>query len=124
MISDFLKKLLFIKEFSISGGEINILGSKHVMLGADALLGLQETDTSKAYDFVKDSVMKGSPAEKAGLKEGDIILEFNGIIIKSGNSLGSLINGKRIGDKVVLKVLRDGKEFEVPVTFEKRPDNI
>lgn len=58
MISSFLQKLLFVKQFSLGDGKIDILGTNHVMLAADALLGLQETDESKAYDFVKDSVFK------------------------------------------------------------------
>ena len=58
MLSSFLQKLLFVKQFSLGDGNIDILGTRHIMLAADALLGLQETDETKTYDFVKDSVFK------------------------------------------------------------------
>lgn len=70
------------------------------------------------------AVVPGSPAEKSGLKEGDVILEFGGIKVDSDNQLGDLINKKNAGDKVNLKVFRDGKEITVEVTLGERPDNI
>jgi serine protease Do len=70
------------------------------------------------------AVVLGSPAEKAGLKEGDIILEFGGTKIDLNNQLAELINKKNVGDKVNLKVLRDGKEIAIEVTLEERPIDI
>jgi S1-C subfamily serine protease len=61
------------------------------------------------------AIYSGSPAEKVGLKEGDIILEFNGEKITSENSLAKIIMKYNPEDKITLKILRDGKEkiFEV-----------
>ena len=61
------------------------------------------------------AIFQGSEAEKAGLKEGDIILEFNGEKITTENTLAKIIMKHNPGDKVVLKILREGKEkiFEV-----------
>lgn len=70
------------------------------------------------------AVMANSPAEKAGLKEGDIILEFNSKKITLNNALASLINRQSTGDKIILKVLRDGKTIEILVTLESRPENL
>ncbi len=70
------------------------------------------------------SVMKDSPADKAGLKEGDIILEFDGQKITKDNPLNRLIANKRVGDTVTLKVLRDGKEMDVSVTLDERPETV
>ena len=70
------------------------------------------------------AVVPGSPAEKSGLKEGDIILEFGGTKIDSNNQLAELIDRKNVGDKVNLKVLRDGKEITIEVILEERPDNL
>jgi len=65
-------------------------------------------------------VVKGSAADKAGLKEGDIILEFNGEKITSENSLAKIIRKYNPGDKVVLKLLR-GKEIKtLEVVLEER----
>jgi serine protease Do len=70
------------------------------------------------------AIMSGSPAEKMGLKEGDIILEFNGTKITENNTLSSLINSYHAGDKITLKILREGKESIVQGTLEARPENL
>jgi serine protease Do len=70
------------------------------------------------------AIMSGSPAEKMGLEEGDIILEFNGTKITESNALSSLINSCRPGDKITLKILREGKESIVQGTLEARPENL
>ena len=59
------------------------------------------------------AVIPGSPADKAGLEENDIILEFNGTQINSDNSLAKLILQKNPNDEVTLKILHDGSEKEV-----------
>ncbi len=61
------------------------------------------------------AISPGSVAEKAGLKEGDIILEFNGEKITTENTLAKIIMKYSPGDKITLKVLRERKEevFEV-----------
>lgn len=61
------------------------------------------------------AIFPGSAAEKAGLKEGDIILEFNGEKITTENTLAKIIIKYNPGDKIILKILREGKEkiFEV-----------
>ncbi len=66
------------------------------------------------------AVVSGSPAEKAGLKEKDIILEFNGERITPEQTLSSFIQKYQVGQEVTLKIFRDGKEFEVKATLEER----
>ena len=68
------------------------------------------------------AVFPGSEAEKVGLKEGDIILEFDGKKITSDNSLAKIITQYNPGNKVVLKVLRDGKEKIFQVTLSERSE--
>ena len=72
----------------------------------------------------RPAVISGSPAQKAGLKEGDIILEFGGVKINKENNLAKLISQKRIGDKIGLKVLREGKEMKLEVILVERPINL
>ncbi len=67
-------------------------------------------------------VAKDSPAEKAGLKEGDVILEVNGIKMNDANSLMALLNKLRIGDKIKMKIFRNDKEMQLTVTLEERPE--
>jgi serine protease Do len=64
-------------------------------------------------------VVKGTAAARAGLKEGDIILEFDGKKITAENSLAKIIMGYDPGDKVVLKILREGQEKIVQVILDE-----
>ncbi|MFA7714611.1 MAG: trypsin-like peptidase domain-containing protein [Candidatus Paceibacterota bacterium] len=63
------------------------------------------------------AVVAGSPAAKAGLKEKDIILEFNGEKITQENTLTKAIADHLPGDKVTLKIARNNKQFLVDVTL-------
>ena len=67
------------------------------------------------------SILPGSPAEKAGLKEKDIIVKIDGTEVNDKNSLTSLIGRKTVGDDVTLTVFRDGKEQSVQVSLLAAP---
>lgn len=66
-------------------------------------------------------VVAGSPAEKAGLKEGDIITKVDGTSIDATHSLQTLIGQHKVGDKVSLTVIRDGKAVTLSATLEAAP---
>jgi len=68
------------------------------------------------------AIFPGSAAEKVGLKEGDIILEFNGEKITTENSLAKIIMKYNPRDKVVLKILRNGQEKIFQVTLDERSE--
>ncbi|GFO62580.1 DegQ family serine endoprotease [Geomonas paludis] len=68
-------------------------------------------------------VMKDSPAEKAGVKGGDIILEYDGHVIKDMAELPRRVAATPVGKKVKLVVLRDGKQVPLQVTVEKLKDS-
>lgn len=68
------------------------------------------------------AVTPGSAAEKAGILEGDIILEFNGAKITTENSLAKLIQKYNSGDKVSLKILRNGEEKMIEVILGERSE--
>jgi len=57
-----------------------------------------------------------TPAEKAGIKREDIIIEYNGQPIKEMNELPRLVAGTPPGTKTTVKVLREGKEKTFPIT--------
>jgi len=65
------------------------------------------------------AVVPGSPADKAGIVENDIILEVNGDKIDADHSLVSLIQQYQVGDEVELKVLSKAKEKTVKVKLEE-----
>ncbi|MEK6820705.1 MAG: 4-vinyl reductase [Nanoarchaeota archaeon] len=58
MLSALIKKLLFVRQFSIDEGKVEILGERHVMLPDSALLELQEIDPTKFYELMKSSALK------------------------------------------------------------------
>jgi serine protease Do len=63
------------------------------------------------------AIVSDSAAEKAGLQENDIILEFGGEKITLQNSLAKIIQKYNSGDKVVLKILREKEEKTIEVTL-------
>lgn len=69
------------------------------------------------------AVIPGSPADKAGIVENDIILEVDGIKLEPGKSLSSIIRQKQIGETVKLKILHRGEEKIIEVKLEKAPKN-
>jgi len=66
------------------------------------------------------AIVPGSPADKAGLQENDIILEINGQKLTKENPLNEVIYKYKPGDTILLKILRKGKEKLVPVTLGER----
>ena len=66
------------------------------------------------------AVVSGSAAEKAGIREKDVILEVNGEEIGKNVSMSSLIQKYNPGDKIALKILRDGKEINLDATLGER----
>lgn len=65
-------------------------------------------------------VAKNSPAAKAGLKENDIIIEYNGKKIGAEDRLDEMIQNSPIGAPIPLTVLRDKKELRLKVTLKER----
>ncbi|MEW5866201.1 MAG: trypsin-like peptidase domain-containing protein [Bacillota bacterium] len=68
-------------------------------------------------------VYPGSPAEKANLQEGDIILQLSGKKIESITQLQNEVRSRKAGDKVILLVWRNKSSIYVPVTLGETPDN-
>ena len=68
----------------------------------------------------ESAVIKGSTADKAGLKEFDIILECNKQKISADNPLSSLLQKSKIGGEIELKILREGKEITIKLTLEEK----
>ncbi len=73
-------------------------------------------------DSATPAVTIGSAADKAGMREGDIILEFNGERVSPDNSLAKLIQKYNPKDTVVMKILRGEEEKILQVTLGERSE--
>lgn len=79
---------------------------------------------SKKYNLNEgiyvQSVENFSAAEKAGIKVGDIITLADGTEVKTMDELNSIKNNHSIGDKMILKIIRDNKEIEITITLQEQ----
>jgi len=66
------------------------------------------------------AIVKNSAADKAGLKEYDIILELNGEKINEENPLTDILQKYKIGEEISLKILREGKEMNAKLKLEEK----
>jgi serine protease Do len=68
-------------------------------------------------------VTRGSPAERAGIKTGDIITGFNSKPVRDSAELPSMVANVAPGTAATIKVLRDGKEITLPITVGEMQDS-
>jgi len=80
-------------------------------------LGLKEAKGALVSD-----VIPGSPADKVGIKRGDVIIEFDGKKVESWRQLPIMVSLSPVNKKAKLKIIRDGKELEVEVVLAKMPE--
>jgi len=98
------------------------LGVRYIMLTSDIAsqqnlprdYGALIVRGQSVTDF---AVLPGSPADKAGLVENDIILQVNGVKADQNNTLASLLSNYSPGDTVTLRVYHKGNEEDVKVTL-------
>ena len=76
------------------------------------------------YREGQSAIIPNSPAELYGLRDRDIILEFDGEKITPQNSLGQIIMKKNVGQKVLLKVLRQNQTLNIYVILGFLPKNL
>lgn len=75
----------------------------------------------KVEGILVNRVYENSPADKAGLKEGDILIECNGAKLEDASDLQKIVINTPVGGVLTLKVYREGKTFNVQVKTEKMP---
>ncbi len=95
-------------------------------------IGLQDitSDLMKFFNLKEkegaliSQVYAGSPAEKAGLKVGDVVAEVDGAKIKNSQDVVREVLKKKVGQKVNFVVLREGKRIEISVTTAQMPEKM
>ncbi len=75
------------------------------------------------HGVIVNDLTSGGPAEKSGLKHGDVVLELNGAPVKDADHLQALVAAQDPGSPVNLKVRRDKKDVTVKVDLGERPSN-
>jgi serine protease Do len=110
----------------LSSGELQqpYLGVRYVSLTNDLAQEFNLKVTRGAYITSEDTqpaVVPGSPADKAGLKEHDVITKVSGVLINDKTSLTSALSKFKVGDQVTLTVIRGGKTITVKVTLGNAP---
>lgn len=113
-------------------GAICIEEEKTVMVsGSSAFLGIYpddlDDDDKEALDFegrggvLVENIAEGEPAEKAGIKAGDIIIRMDGKDVDSQVKLREVLKSHEPGNKIEVVVFRDGKEKSLNVELGKGP---
>ena len=110
---------------SITSSIIKDGEAKHVWLGVsmsgqDATVTVDDVTRSGAQ-IVK--ITSGSPAEKAGVQAGDVIIGWNGEPVENSSSLMSRVRSVALGEDVDLTVVRNGKSMDLEVTFDQVDPN-
>lgn len=109
-----------------TSGEIkrSFLGVRYVTVTPDVISEHKLNDSALygaflAKDDSGSAVVSGGPADKAGLRDGDIITAVNGAKLAEGRALSSELSQYLPGETVALDVLRGGERVEVKATLEE-----
>lgn len=115
-----------IQSVKISGTiKVPYLGVRYLVitpeLAVNEKLPVNEGALIKTSD-ANAAILLGSPAAKAGIKAGDIIMEINKEKLTTDKPLGNVIQKYDIGDVLTLKVRRGDAALELHATLEERPE--
>ncbi len=97
---------------------------QHPFLGISYLDSIDAIEAGNAFDgpgvYVK-AVSAGTPAAKAGFKAGDILVAVDGVNIDNGQTLGGLIQVRKVGESIACTVHRGSQTLTLNATLTERP---
>ncbi|HEY2573543.1 MAG TPA: PDZ domain-containing protein, partial [Verrucomicrobiaceae bacterium] len=93
-------------------------------LGVDVDMLRIQMNVQSAYGAIVTGITPGSPAQKAGLLEGDIIAQYNGVSFESERDFLRLVGRAKPGQTVRLTVLRKNEAMTITAKIEARPPGI
>lgn len=108
-----------MSDFTSSGGRISrpFLGVRYTHITKESALANEVPEG----EYVRQ-VVTGSSAANAGILVGDIVTEFDGKKLSGEETLSKIIRSKKVGDKVTIKVFRDGKTLDMTATLGEAPN--
>jgi len=104
-----------IKTGRVTRGSIGITWNKNAKPDLMKALGTN-------HGVLVEDVHKGGPAEKAGIRQDDVIVAMNGATVKDGDDLVGRVADTPVGTSVRVTVDRSGKKMEFPVTIQDRAE--
>jgi len=106
--------------FTGGGSSSTAVAASQVSSDQSAWLGVQIAQSTDGPTIA--SVIADSPAEKAGLKRGDVIKAIDGTSVSDVQAVRDLLKDKNPGDTVTVSITRDGNAQDVTVTLEAQPE--
>ena len=110
MARDIMQQL--IEKGEVERGRLGARGQDLTPLLAQAF------NIQRNNGFIVTQIEAGSPAAKAGIQVGDVVVSANGKQIRSSQDMHNLIGLQRLGQTIELQLFRNGKEETVPVTIQ------
>ncbi|MGA2600374.1 MAG: Do family serine endopeptidase [Bryobacteraceae bacterium] len=104
-----------IKTGKVTRGSIGITWNKNSKPDLMRALGTN-------HGVLVEDVKKGGPADKAGIKQDDVIVAMNGTAVKDGDDLVGRVAETPIGTSIKIAVDRSGKHMDFPVTIQDRAE--
>jgi S1-C subfamily serine protease len=86
---------------------------------SDAWVGLETRSSDGGLEVTR--VSKNGPADKAGVRKGDLLKRADGAPLATGGSLEEAVAGKTAGEVLTLTLVRDGERSEIQITVGRRP---
>jgi putative serine protease PepD len=108
--------------FSIPSATVKTVASQLIANGKAVHAYLGVSIDSSAANALLAATQENTPAAKAGLKKGDVIIAVNGKSIATGDDLSRAIDAHKPGEKVSVTYKRGGSEHTVTVTLATRPN--
>lgn len=87
---------------------------------APVVLGVTLDTSGEQEGLLVKEVQEDSGASEAGMKSGDLILEMEGLEVKSMEDLQELLGSKEPGDKIQIRLRREGEDMELEVELKRR----
>lgn len=128
-----LAALLSLASLALAGGDHHCdtdvqacLNARAAKLASHGWLGIETEKNEARHAYAVTTVVPGSPAEKAGFRQGDILVALGGVRIAEGNheALKKVKSTLGVGKQATYTVERDGRELRLTATLAPVPREV